>query len=147
MPTNCLSVFGHFVVLAFKGLNSIRLILEAKFSNDLAIIWQRFLGFHLDWNQKESSMFVIKTSNTSCYHGVSWGHCFSLVIYYFGCFIDTKLNRVTYFWPMFPFYIAVKTPKNLLWFSGVFRGYKMGTLARKRLRLMFLSYRVQSIHL
>ena len=33
---------------------------------------------------------------------------------------------------MFPFYIPLKTTENL-WFSGVFRGYKMGTLARNGL--------------
>ena len=35
---------------------------------------------------------------------------------------------------MFPFYLyPLKTPENL-WFSGVFRGYKMGILARNGLR-------------
>ena len=33
---------------------------------------------------------------------------------------------------MFPFYTTLKTPENL-WFFGVFRGYKMGTLARNGL--------------
>ena len=39
---------------------------------------------------------------------------------------------LTDFWPMFPFYTPLKTPENL-WFSGVFRWYKMGTLARNGL--------------
>ena len=30
---------------------------------------------------------------------------------------------------MFPFYTPLETPENL-WFSGVFRRYKMGKLAR-----------------
>ena len=34
---------------------------------------------------------------------------------------------------MFPFYTPLKTPKNQR-FSGVFRGYKKGTLARNGLR-------------
>ena len=34
---------------------------------------------------------------------------------------------------MFPFYTHWKTPENL-WFSGVFSGYKVGTLAENRLK-------------
>ena len=40
---------------------------------------------------------------------------------------------LTHFWPMFPFYTPLKTPENQR-FSGVFRGYKMGTLARNGLK-------------
>ena len=35
---------------------------------------------------------------------------------------------LTHFWLMFPFYTPWKLQKT--WFSGVFKGYKMGTLAR-----------------
>ena len=42
---------------------------------------------------------------------------------------------LTHFWPMFPFYTH-------LWFSGVFRGYKMGTLARNGLKCISLSLAV-----
>ena len=38
-------------------------------------------------------------------------------------------SGLTHFSPMFPFYIPLKTPENL-WFSSVFRGYKMETLTR-----------------
>ena len=41
-------------------------------------------------------------------------------------------EQLTNFWQMFPFYsilYSLKTPENL-WFSGVFRGYKMRTLTR-----------------
>ena len=34
---------------------------------------------------------------------------------------------------MLPFYTPWKTPENL-WFSGVFSGYKVGTLAENRLK-------------
>ena len=33
---------------------------------------------------------------------------------------------------MFPFYTPLETPENF-WFSGVSKGYKMGTLARNGL--------------
>ena len=36
----------------------------------------------------------------------------------------------------FPILYSLKTPENL-WFSGVFRGYKMGTLARNESILCF----------
>ena len=41
----------------------------------------------------------------------------------------TKLNP---FLANVPFFYLLKTPENL-WFSGVFRGYKIGTLARNGL--------------
>ena len=39
---------------------------------------------------------------------------------------------LTHFWPMPPFYTPLKSPENL-WFSGIFRGYKMGILVRNGL--------------
>ena len=42
----------------------------------------------------------------------------------------TKLNP---FLANVPFFYLLKTPENL-WFSGVFRGYKIGTLARNGLK-------------
>ena len=38
----------------------------------------------------------------------------------------------THFWPIFPFYNPLKTPEYHR-FSGVFKGYKMGALARNGL--------------
>ena len=38
---------------------------------------------------------------------------------------------------MFPFFNPQKTPENQR-FSGVSKGYKMGTLARKRLKIPFV---------
>ena len=40
---------------------------------------------------------------------------------------------LTHFWPMFLFYTPLKTSENQK-LSGVFRGYKMGTLARNALK-------------
>ena len=51
---------------------------------------------------------------------------------------SSKLN-VSYFLNPFLANVSIlyplKTPENL-WFSGVFRGYKMGTLARNGLRAL-----------
>ena len=47
-----------------------------------------------------------------------------------------ETSRIRLFNPFLanvPILYPLKTPENL-WFSGVFRGYKMGTLARNRLR-------------
>ena len=38
-------------------------------------------------------------------------------------------KTLTRFWPMFSFYTPENTRKPLVWFSDVFRGYKMKTLA------------------
>ena len=45
-------------------------------------------------------------------------------------------TTLTHFWPMFSFYTPWKHQKNLR-FSGAFRGYKMGTLVRNRLKKAF----------
>ena len=47
---------------------------------------------------------------------------------------------LTHFWPMFPFYTPWKHQKTkVFWFSGVFRGYKMGTLVRNGLKFKNLT--------
>ena len=38
-------------------------------------------------------------------------------------------NFLNYFWAIFLFLYPLKTPENL-WFSGVFRGYEIGTLTK-----------------
>ena len=47
-------------------------------------------------------------------------------------FVQIHLLKLTHFWPMFPFYTPWKQQKTK-GFSGVFRGYKMGKLARNGL--------------
>ena len=37
---------------------------------------------------------------------------------------------LTHFWAMLTFSVSLKTPENI-WFSRVFRGYKMGTLGKQ----------------
>ena len=52
----------------------------------------------------------------------------------FSCFLLTRLNVLTHFWPMFPFFTPWKHQKTKRFvaenqtFSGVFWDYKMGTL-------------------
>ena len=48
---------------------------------------------------------------------------------YDGTFLRKLLKSSTHFRSISPFYTALKTPETLC-FSGVFRGYKMGTWAR-----------------
>ena len=54
---------------------------------------------------------------------------------YFGLlpFQFLKSRRVNLFLANGPILYPLKTPENL-WLSGVFRGYKMGTLGRDRLK-------------
>ena len=43
------------------------------------------------------------------------------------------LVRLTHFSPIFPIYIPLKTPENLMFSFWCFQGYKMGALTRTRL--------------
>ena len=47
--------------------------------------------------------------------------------------VSAILMAINPFLANFPILYPLKTPENL-WFSGVFREYKMGTLARNRLK-------------
>ena len=64
--------------------------------------------------------------------------CFNVIYHVYWNSKDTSnLNiesSLTYFWKMVQFYTPLKTLENQR-FSGVFRGYKMGTLAGNGLKL------------
>ena len=57
------------------------------------------------------------------------------------CFLTFILLMLTHFWPMFPFH-PLKTPENQR-FSGIFRGYKIGTLAKNGLLCFMIIYKKQ----
>ena len=57
-----------------------------------------------------------------------------MLSYFFRVIKNLKYNCLTLFWPILPFYTPWKHQKNH-WFSGVFKGYKMGTVARNGLSL------------
>ena len=51
----------------------------------------------------------------------------------------SEVFMLTHFLPIFPFYTPLKTPENIR-ISGVFRWYKMGTLAKNGLKSSYHNF-------